>query len=71
MIEVTGWTRQPGDMGKQYQISAFADDKTDVVPGAEFHNLPEGAIIQPGSTIITANGEIAFYKSDGTWNWVE
>ena len=70
MIEVTSWTKQPGDSLKEYQIRAFADTKEEVIPGAEFHNLPEGAVIQPGSTVVTADGDLAFRKSDGTWNWV-
>lgn len=70
MIEVTKMEKQPGDGIYEYQITAFADDKTDVVEGATFKNLPPGAKIQPGSTIYTANGEAAFYKSDGTWNWI-
>lgn len=70
MIEVTKMEKQPGDGIDEYQITAFADDKTDVVEGATFKNLPPGAKIQPGSTIYTANGEAALYKSDGTWNWI-
>ena len=70
MIEVTSLTKQPGDSLKQYQVQAFADTKDEVVPGAVFHNLPVDAEIQPGSTVITADGDVAFYKSDGTWNWV-
>ena len=69
-IEVTKMEKQPGDGIDEYQIQAFADDKTDVVEGATFKNLPVGAKIQPGSSIVTANGEIAFRKSDGAWNWV-
>ena len=70
MIKVTKMEKQPGDGIDEYQITAFADDKTDVVEGATFKNLPPGAKIQPGSIIYTANGEAAFYKSDGTWNWI-
>lgn len=51
-------------------ISAFADDKSDVTDGMTIDGLP--ADIEPtfGSSIITASGDIAFLKSDGTWNWV-
>ena len=70
MIEVTSLTKQPGDSLKQYQIQAFADTKEEVVPGAVFNHLPVDAEIQPGSTVVTADGDVAFYKSDGTWNWV-
>lgn len=70
MIELTEIKRQPGDGFDQYQIQAFADTKEEVTPGCSIHNLPANAVIQPGSSIITADGELAFLKSDGTWNWV-
>lgn len=70
MIELTSMQKQPGDDLGQYQIQAFADTKEEVIPGCTIHCLPTDAVIQPGSSIITADGEVAFYKSDGTWNWV-
>ena len=70
MIVVTNYSRQPGDSLKQYQIQAFADTKTEVVPGATFEGMPVGGEMQPGSSVVTAKGEIAFLKSDGTWSWV-
>lgn len=69
MIVVTSWTRQPGDSINQYQIQAFADTKEEVVPGATFEGMPAGEM-QPGSSVVTAKGEVAFLKSDGTFNWV-
>ena len=51
-----------------YKISAFADTKEEV-EGGTFVGLPEGAKIEMGSTVLTASGELAFMKSDGTWNW--
>ena len=51
-----------------YLISAFADTKAEVATGT-FVGLPEGAEIEMGSTVLTASGELAFMKSDGTWNW--
>ena len=53
-----------------YKISAFADTKSEVTSVAEFVGLPEGAKIEMGSTIMTAAGEMAFMKSNGTWHWV-
>lgn len=70
MIELTKLERQPGDGFDKYQIQAFADTKEEVVPGCQIHNLPADVVIQPGSSIVTADGDVAFYKSDGTWNWV-
>jgi len=52
-----------------YRISAFADSKSEVTPQAEIIGLPEGANIDMGSSILTADGDLAFMKSTGEWNW--
>ena len=55
-----------------YKVTAFADVKSDVDDGTEpFVGLPRNATIERGSMVITADGDVAFMKSDGTWNWVE
>ena len=53
-----------------YLIVAFADTKAEVDNGGKFIGLPEGAGIEMGSKVMTADGELAYMKSDGTWNWV-
>ena len=58
---------------KTYKISAFADTKAEVQSASysDYVGLPsdvEG--IEMGSDVMTAAGEMAFMKSDGTWNWV-
>ena len=68
MIKVTDIKNTDGDPNS-YKISAFADTKAEVATG-KFIGLPEGATIEMGSDIITAAGEMAFMKSDGTWNWL-
>lgn len=52
-----------------YSIEAFADTKAEVGT-SRIEGLPNGARIHIGSSILTASGELAFMKSDGTWNWV-
>ncbi len=69
MIKVLSMTNTDSDENT-FKISAFADTKSEVTPSAEFVGLPEGATIEMGSSVMTASGEIAFMKSDGTWNWV-
>ena len=69
MIYVQKLTNSDSKSGT-WKIEAFADTKAEVTPDAEFVGLPEGANIEMGSSVMTANGEIAFMKSDGTWNWV-
>lgn len=56
-----------------YRVTLFADTKDEMssVPLSDIEGLPEGSSIEMGSTVITADGDVAFYKSDGTWNWVE
>lgn len=70
MIVVTSWAKQPDDTLNQYMVQAFADTKGEVVPGATFVGLPENGQMQPGSSVLTAKGEVALLKSDGSWSWV-
>ena len=71
MIVVTKAEQHLGDAtSKKYLIQAFADDKDEVVPGATFVDMPKGGEMYPGGTLHTANGDVAFLKSDGTWTWV-
>lgn len=67
MIKVTDISTT--DKENVYLISAFADTKSEVATGT-FIGLPTGAEIAQSSDIMTAAGEMAFMKSDGTWNWV-
>lgn len=53
-----------------YLISAFADTKEEVVPGATFIDMPTDGDMEPGSTVHTGDGNVAFLLSDGTWSWV-
>ena len=69
MIKVTECVNTDTD-GNSYRISAFADTKAEVTSDAKFVGLPTGATIEIGSDLITASGELAFMKSDGTWNWL-
>lgn len=50
------------------RVSLFADSRADVVM-ADAKKLV-GRDLEMGSTVITAEGEIAFLKSNGTFNWV-
>ena len=57
--------------GTKYRIEAVADTKEEVTDGVEIVGMIQGGTIDIGSTIITAEGDIAICKSDGTWNWLE
>ena len=53
-----------------YKVKLFADTKDEVVDGAEIVGFPQGATFEIGSTVVTADADVAFRKSDGTWNWI-
>lgn len=67
MITLTGMKQGANNSA---QITAFADNKADVGGSMSIIGLPEGLTLSMGSAIFTAAGEVAFLKSDGTWNWV-
>ena len=53
-----------------YKVKLFADTKDEVTSSAEIIGLPQGATIEMGSTVVTADADVAFMKSNGEWNWV-
>lgn len=57
------------DNYKTANVSIFADTKAEVATGT-IEGMPEGYSPSIGSTILTAAGEVAFMKSNGSWNWV-
>lgn len=71
MIRVEKWENTDVNP-TTYKISAFADTKAEVSSASlsDYIGLPSDATaIEMGSDILTAAGELAFMKSDGTWNW--
>ena len=68
MIKATSVTLNPKE--GVAEVSLFADTKSEVTDSAEIKGLPAGYVIAQGSSVITASGDVAFMKSDGTWNWV-
>ena len=51
-------------------VSLFADTKEEVQEGMTIEGFPTGYEIEFGSNVLTASGELAFVKSNGTFNWV-
>lgn len=68
MIKVMKLVNSDSD-SNTYRVELFADTKSELIPEATIVGLPTGASIEMGSSCVTANAEIAFMKSDGTWNW--
>lgn len=58
------------DITEEALVSLYADTKEEVVDGMDIFDMPVGYNLASGSTVITAKAELAFYQSDGTWNWV-
>ena len=58
------------ELTKTALVSLFADTKSEVTNDVEVPDIPSGYNIEAGSSVITAAGDFAFRKSDGTWNWV-
>lgn len=48
----------------------FADSQDDIKPDMEIINMPEGYELAFGSSVLTAEGDVAYLKSDKTWNWI-
>lgn len=72
MIKVQEFKNTDGDL-HSYYISAFSDTKEEVniATMSDYIGLPSDAErIELGSSVMTASGEMAFMKSDGTWSWV-
>lgn len=57
-------------LGNKADVVLFADTKSEITEGMVVVGLPEGIEPAFGSSVITADGDIAFLKSDGTWNWI-
>lgn len=55
---------------KEATASLFADTRAEVTEDAYIKGWVSGYSIGAGSSIITADGDFAFRKSDGTWNWI-
>lgn len=60
------------DMGDgTFRVELFADTKTEVTDTPTgVAGMPDGTKIAMESTVLTANGEVAFMKSTGEWNWL-
>lgn len=66
MVQVTSIVINP--LTKEATVELFADTKAEV-NSADIVGLPQGVTIASGSSVMTADGDIAFRKSDNTWKW--
>ena len=70
MIKVSSVTLNPDTM--EAEVSLFADTKAEVDTAAttDIIGFPINYTIAFGSSVMTADGDMAFMKSTGLWNWV-
>ena len=58
-----------GDTPDRQICILFADTKQEIpTTGTSTMSTPH---LNMGSAVYTADGDVAFLKSDDTWNWVE
>jgi len=69
MIKLTDATNYD-HANKKVTGSIFADTKQEITSGMVVKGLPSDYAMDFGSDVTTASGEVAFMKSDGTWNWL-
>lgn len=57
---------------KTVLVSIFSDTKDEVATTSTDNiiGFPKGMGIEFGSVVVTADADVAFRKSDGTWNWI-
>ena len=68
MIKVVSIKREADDKAR---IVAFADTKAEVTSASvAMEGLPEGTTLAYGSCVYTSSADVAFLKSDNTWNWI-
>lgn len=70
MVKLTE-LRSTNTATKKCEVALFADTKSDVEGTTFVPGMLSGCTMDFGSTAVTADGDIGFLKSDGTWNWVE
>ena len=59
------------EQNNEIEVLLFADTKDEVSSDMNIDGIPKGKVISYGSSLITADGDLAFLKSDGTWNFTK
>lgn len=70
MVSVNGDVKYDYD-DKEVLCELFADTRAEVTSDMEVVGLAKGFAFAHGSSVMTADGQVAFMKSNGEWNWVE
>lgn len=68
MIKVESIKREADGKAR---VVAFADTKAEVTSASvDMEGLIQGTPLAYGSIVYTSSADVAFLKSDNTWNWV-
>lgn len=70
MVKVTSISSNPNT--HKALVSLFSDTKAEVstTEPSDIEGFPTEYTIDVGSSVMTADADVAFMKSDGSWNWV-
>lgn len=54
---------------KTAKVELFVDSTSDVTSGMKVEGVPDDYTLQAGSSAFTANKDLGFLNSAGTWVW--
>lgn len=69
MVRVASITTNDADMTAKVSLEADSRSEMTNISTDDIIGFPKGYTIDFMSDVFTMSGELAFYKSDGTWNW--
>lgn len=61
------------ELNKKVTADLFSDTKAEMntIQVEDIIGFPKGYELDFGSSVFTSSGQLAFTKSDGSWNWGE
>ena len=69
MVRVASITTNDADMTAKVSLEADSRSEMTNISTDDIIGFPKGYTIDFMSDVFTSSGEMAFMKSDGTWNW--
>ncbi len=69
MVRVASITTNDADMTAKVSLEADTKAEMNNITTDDIIGFPKGYKIDFMSDVFTSSGEMAFMKSDGTWNW--
>lgn len=69
MIKVKSISLNPATMEADVFLMADTKEEVQSATTKDYVGFPQKYTVEFGSKVLTTKGELAFMKSDGTWNW--